>query len=89
MKPKQDNEYIDEGYRSYRSNKGVFKSPYKSSTKEYNLFERGWTQALKRAPEAFAKNLEKQRKPEAFNPRPTAEREIKPRSEFYKNRKGW
>lgn len=39
----------EEGFRSYRKNKGQYVNPYPSSSDERNLFERGWTQALKRS----------------------------------------
>ena len=39
-----------EGLRSYRKNNGHYANPYPLGSEERNLFERGWTQALKRAP---------------------------------------
>lgn len=40
----------DEGERSYFSNSGTFVCPYARDTPEFNSFERGWIQALKRDP---------------------------------------
>lgn len=39
-----------EGFRSYRKHNGHYANPYPLGSEERNLFERGWTQALKRAP---------------------------------------
>lgn len=39
-----------EGVRSYKKNNGHYANPYPLGSEERNLFERGWTQALKRAP---------------------------------------
>jgi len=43
------------GYESYLRNKDRYQNPYEHGTNEYNLFERGWTQALKRSPEKNSK----------------------------------
>lgn len=43
-------EVRDEGERSYFSNSGTFVCPYARGTPEFNSFERGWIQALKRDP---------------------------------------
>jgi hypothetical protein len=37
------------GMRSYRDNKDKYVNPYPKGTYENDLFERGWTQALKRS----------------------------------------
>ncbi len=39
-----------EGFNSYHALKGSFRCPYKVGTSEFNDFERGWVQALKRDP---------------------------------------
>ena len=39
-----------EGERSYFTNSGTFFCPYARDTPEFNSFERGWIQALKRDP---------------------------------------
>jgi hypothetical protein len=44
------NKYAEEGKKSFYTNKVKYINPYKINTKEYNDFERGWTQALKRSP---------------------------------------
>lgn len=37
-----------EGEQHYFSNNGVYVNPYNNGSTEFNEFERGWTQALKR-----------------------------------------
>lgn len=37
-----------EGARSYYEKRGVYCNPYPGNTPEYNHFERGWSQALRR-----------------------------------------
>jgi len=44
------------GASSFRNNQGKLVNPYKSGTEEYNLFERGYLQALKRRPNEYFKN---------------------------------
>lgn len=48
-----------EGFSSYRKNNGNYANPYPLGSEEHNLFERGWTQALKRAPDAPFKSAKK------------------------------
>lgn len=43
------NKSIKEGVKSFRENKGKYINPYKPGSDEYNDFERGWSQALKRS----------------------------------------
>jgi hypothetical protein len=50
-----------EGQRCYL-NGLKYDNPYAVGSDEYNAFERGWSQALKRVPESVAKRLEQQRK---------------------------
>jgi len=44
------------GASSFWNNQGKLVNPYKSGTEEYNLFERGYLQALKRRPNEHSKN---------------------------------
>lgn len=62
MTSEQQDEYIKQGFRCYRKNIGDYINPYNHGTPPYNLFERGWTQALKIAPERLAKKYEELRK---------------------------
>jgi len=41
--------YIKEGMMGFHESKGKYNNPYKSGSNAYNDFDRGWTQALKRA----------------------------------------
>ena len=43
------NKCVNEGMKSFHKNKGKYNNPYKIGSNEYNDFERGWTQALKRS----------------------------------------
>ena len=36
------------GARKYFENRGLYRNPYPHNTPEFNEFERGWTQSLKR-----------------------------------------
>lgn len=40
---------IDEGFRSFYLNNGALLNPHPRDSQDYNDFERGWTQALKRS----------------------------------------
>ncbi len=48
---------IEEGMRSFRINKGKLINPYDPGTQNHNDFERGWTQALKRAPDELLRKF--------------------------------
>jgi hypothetical protein len=43
------NRYIREGMKGFHESKVKYINPYKPGSNEYNDFERGWTQALKRS----------------------------------------
>lgn len=43
-----DENIVMQGRKSYRANKGKMDCPYALGTPEYDDFERGWVQALKR-----------------------------------------
>lgn len=47
------NRYVREGGRSFYENQGRYINPYGIGTPEFNDFERGWSQALKRSPESL------------------------------------
>lgn len=53
-----------EGERLYLSGQ-KYDNPYPSGSDERNIFERGWSQALKRIPEDQAKRIEQKRQLEA------------------------
>lgn len=48
MTEKQNRNAYDEGFRSYKARKRDYANPYGLGTAEYDLYERGWVQALKR-----------------------------------------
>jgi hypothetical protein len=45
-----------EGFQNYKNNKGCYCNPYSIGSNEHNIFERGWTQALKKQPKTIALN---------------------------------
>jgi len=71
------------GYESYLHNKEKYHNPYERGANEYNLFERGWSQALKR-------NFEKVRETSGLNwndePKSLSRKETT--AEAYANRRG-
>lgn len=50
------NKVMQEGFDSFSPKKMKLVNPYKVGTQEYNDFERGWIQALKRWPEIKLNN---------------------------------
>jgi hypothetical protein len=50
------NKYIREGGMSFHESKGRYINPYKVGSTQFNDFERGWTQALKRSPKQLLRN---------------------------------
>jgi hypothetical protein len=51
-----DIEIYRKGFNSFFTGDGYLNNPYPSSSDEYNWFERGWTQALKRSDNTAARN---------------------------------
>ena len=49
------NRYIKEGMRGFHEYKGKYINPYKPGSNEFNNYERGWTQALKRSSDQLLK----------------------------------
>jgi len=45
------NKEYREGWESFYKAKGTYANPYKLNSQEFNDFERGWSQALKRCEE--------------------------------------
>jgi hypothetical protein len=50
------NRCIKEGMNSFHDNKGKYINPYEIGSDEFNDFERGWTQALKRSSNQLLKS---------------------------------
>lgn len=50
------NEYIREGERSFHECKGRNRNPYKIGSAQFNDFDRGWSQALKKSPEQLLRS---------------------------------
>ena len=78
---------IMEGRRSFIENRGRYVNPYQDGTPAFNLFERGWTQALKRSPESQRCSYGASKAPKRNNPparvrKPTNECTKKP-DHFY------
>jgi hypothetical protein len=53
--------YIEEGRKSFHKNKGRYTNPYRLGSNQYNDYERGWTQALKQAPDELFSRYDTQR----------------------------
>lgn len=51
----------EKGKRSYRLDGDKYQNPYRAGTDEYNSFEVGWTQQLKRSPNVPIKNDDRYR----------------------------
>ncbi len=51
-----DNEFYREGFHSFFLDDGHLNNPYPISSDAYNLFERGWVQALKRSDNTTSRN---------------------------------
>lgn len=75
-----------EGERLYLSGK-KYDNPYPSGSDERNIFERGWSQALKRVPEAQAKQIEQKRQLEAGG-KDAIKAKVTKAKEAYLRRKG-
>lgn len=57
-----------EGWESFHRYKGAYRNPYRINSSEYNEFERGWSQALKRCDDA---KLRKYQQEKRIRTRPT------------------
>lgn len=80
---------LDNVYREgeqYYFNMGAYKNPYPSGSVEFNEFERGWTQALKRSNGSQISHslINKTLSEPIFS----KSENIKQQSELYRNRKG-
>jgi len=51
-------EHIQEGGRSFHECKGRYINPYRNGSAQFNDFERGWTQALKRSPDQLLREYQ-------------------------------
>jgi len=77
-------EYI-EGYESYHKNTGKLICPYPKLSDKYDLFERGWVQALKSSNVTYNQNEEpfleddsKRLRPESYQSRINQAPKLKP-----------
>ena len=52
------NKYIKDGGRSFHESKGRYINTYKRGSIQFNDFERGWSQALKKSPDQLIKDYE-------------------------------
>ena len=59
MNTSHDHPAYQEGRKSYFSNKGKYSNPYPSGSIEHDIFERGWSQTLKRIPEITIRETQK------------------------------
>ena len=61
-------EHIREGGRSFYECKGRYINPYRNGSTQFNDFERGWTQALKKAPERLLREYQGAKKAPGRHP---------------------
>lgn len=52
------NKCIKEGGRSFHESKGRYINPYERGSIQFNDFERGWSQALKKSPDQLLRDYE-------------------------------
>ena len=50
------NKYIGEGGKSFHESKGRYINPYKRGSTQFNDFERGWSQTLKKSPDQLLRD---------------------------------
>jgi hypothetical protein len=77
-----------EGMSSYLNKDSNYKNPYLSGTPEYNAFERGWTQALKRNPDLVSRRIQYTYKANA-QIKPIEDLNLKKAKEDYLKSKGY
>ena len=77
-----------EGRLSYKKNRGVYSNPYEHGSEEYNIYERGWLQALKHAPESLATAMQESLNREIKQKEFQAKKELEKTKQAYANRKG-
>lgn len=75
------------GARKYFENHGVYKNPYAVGTPEFNEFERGWMQSLKKDEGRLAGKGERQAERQS-NRAATTSSETEVAAERYRSRKG-
>lgn len=76
------------GSRKYYEDRGQYRNPYVVGTAEYNDFERGWTQALKRDDGKVAADGQRQLDAAAERQRERAAADTAVAAERYRSRKG-
>jgi hypothetical protein len=84
-------EIVREGEKHYFSNKGKLQNPYPVGSDEYNRFERGWVQALKKSEAGLLNSpiISDTNFPIRNTPtQPRTNSEIEKRAAEYKARKG-
>jgi hypothetical protein len=85
-------EIVREGERHYFSNKGKLQNPYPGGSDEFNRFERGWVQALKKSEAGLLHSpvISSDTKFPIRNtpPQPRINNEVEKRAAEYKARKG-
>lgn len=77
-----------EGRQSYFANKGGYENPYPLGSIEYDAFERGWSQALKKTPEVITRKMRKT-KTQATQEEAMKELRINKSKEAYLKGKGY
>lgn len=87
MKDSNNHPAFREGEGLYLSGQ-KYDNPYPSGSAERNIFERGWSQALKRVPESQAKQIEQKRQPKAVGRDAVKDAALMKARDDYLRRKG-
>lgn len=72
MNSTHDHPAYQEGKKDYFINKGKYENPYPPGSLEHDVFERGWSQALKRNPEI---TIREDKKIQKYQPQAESEKE--------------
>lgn len=88
--PKITDEIVDAGERHYFANKGEYLNPYPIGSDEFNRFERGWVQALKKSEVGLLSRPPSETEFPIRSPSNTAKQPNAPKemAERYRSRKG-
>lgn len=85
-------EIVLEGERHYFSHNGKLRNPYPIGSDEYNKFERGWVQALKKSEAGLLSSSSRPSESEfpirSLSNEPQKKTELEKQAAMYKARKG-
>lgn len=79
-------EVIRQGAQRYFTDKGVYRNPHPAGSDEFNAFERGWMQSLKKNDGRLVDSLSPG--PPSDKRRNTPKNDVETQAERYRSRKG-